>query len=299
MRCVYLGRPRGASALARAGHVVLAAGLDARVKGAPLGLDVTCPVVYRPDMTAPSVQRLFATAGADLLVCYLWDRLLPSSLIEAMPDIIGYHPSLLPRHRGADPDFWTIWSGDDNAGISVMTVDSGVDTGRVVAQRRVSVPAGATAGVLADLLDPLGLELLLEVVARWEREGPLEGVEQDHGRATEAPAPGDDLLEIDWSRPAREIAQLVRAAAPHPGAFTSIELDGRPTTLVILAAHEASLKTAGALEPGDAVLFEEGVVIWTGEGGLVLDEVQLEGCSYGDGPTFLAIFIEQLFDKNC
>jgi methionyl-tRNA formyltransferase len=276
MDCVYLGLPAGAAALARAGHRILAAGLSRKPAGGDeLVLSGTCPALVRPKMTDPAVQRLFLTAGAQLLTCYLWDRILPGELLAGFPQgAIGYHPSLLPRHRGPDPYFWTIWSGDREAGVSIMRVDAGVDTGRVLAQRVLEPPAGITGGQLAELLDPVGLELLLDVAARWAREGPLEGREQDTSLATAAPAPDDDLLELRWDWPAERIARLVRAASPHPGAFTTHLRDGEPHALVVLAAHVAHLRTGGALEPGDAVLLDEGVVIWTGEGGLVLDEVQ-------------------------
>lgn len=290
MDCVYLGLPAGAAALAREGHRILAAGLGRRPDpGADLGLAPTCPVLVRPPMTDPAMQRLFLTAGAPLLVCYLWDRLLPAALLAAFPQgALGYHPSLLPRHRGADPYFWTLWSGDREAGVSIMTVDAGVDTGRVLAQRAIEPPPGITGGQLAELLDPLGLELLLEVVARWAREGPLEGRAQDESLATAAPGPDDDLLELRWDWPAHRLERLVRAAAPHPGAFTTHETAGEPRALVVLAARVARLRTGGALEPGDVVRLDEGVVIWTGEGGLVLDEVQPEEGPPRRGPDEVA-----------
>lgn len=301
MDCVYLGLPAGAAALARAGHRILAAGLARRpsrgVDPGELGLAPTCPVLVRPPMTAPAVQRLFVTAGAPLLVCYLWDRLLPGELLAAFPQgAIGYHPSLLPRHRGPDPYFWTLWSGDREAGVSVMTVDAGVDTGRVLAQRAIEPPAGITGGQLAELLDPLGLELLLDVVARWAREGPLEGRAQDDALATAAPAPDDDLLEIRWDWPAHRIERLVRAASPHPGAFTTLVRDGEPHDLVVLGAHVSRLRIGGALEPGDAVLLDEGVVIWTGEGGLVIDEAQPDDGPPRRGPADVAALFPGISD---
>jgi methionyl-tRNA formyltransferase len=297
MDCVYLGLPQGAAALARAGHRLLAAGLERPPGVTGLRLGPTCPVLVRPPMTDPGVRRLLVTAGAPLLVCYLWGRLLPGELLGAFPQgAIGYHPSLLPRHRGPDPYFWTLWSRDDVAGVSVMRLDAGVDTGHVLAQQAIDTPPRATGGELADLLDPLGLELLLGVVARWGREGPLDGWPQDESRATAAPSPDDELLEIRWGWPAERIARLVRAAAPHPGAFTAVELGGSPRTLVVLAARVSSLAVGGALEPGDAVLIDEGVVVWTGAGGLVLDEVLLDDGTPRRGPAEIAALFEGISD---
>ncbi len=277
MRIVYLGLPSGALALIRAGHRLAAVGLSRR-SGAPevrRRLDRTgAPLLYRPDPAAPPVRRLLASTGAPLLVCYLWDRLLPAAVIDAFAHgALSYHPSLLPRHRGPDPYFHTLWSGDQRAGVTVLRLDAGMDTGPVVAQRSIEVPPGIDAGELADRLDPLGLELLVEVLDRWDRHGPLPARTQDGALATDAPAPNDDLLEIRWSWPADRIARLVRAAAPHPGAFTFVG----ERLVIVLATRRHDLPDPRLLDPGDLLLLPEGPLIWTGEGGLLLDAIQLEG----------------------
>lgn len=277
MRCVYLGLPKGAIALANAGHDIRVVGLSRRCPQRSLGVAPSCPILFRPDMNEPALQHLFATAGADLFLCYLWDRILPQKLFEAFTAVLNYHPSILPRHRGADPTFWTIWSGDEVTGVSIIQLDAGIDTGPILAQRTVSVPAGAHAGELSDLLDPLGLKLLLEVVSRWEHDGPIVGSAQDQVAATEAPAPNDDLLEIRWSWPSERIARLIRAAAPHPGTFTALDVDGELKTLVVLGAHPYRSTLSQALAPGDATITEEGVMIGTGDGALMLDIIQFEG----------------------
>lgn len=281
MRCSFLGLPQGAITLARAGHDLRVVGLSRRPTSPELDdlrrqLPRSCPLLLRPRLQAPQLRDLFTTAGTPLLVCYLWDRLLPPVLIDAFPTgVLNYHPSLLPRHRGADPYFWTLWSGDTHAGASIMLLDDGVDTGPILAQTAIELPHHIDNGALADRLDPLGLELLLEVLDRWDRQGQPPARIQDHRLATEAPSPGDELLELDWCWPADHLARLIRAASPDPGASTW--LPGSDQLVIVLAAHPITLPTPGALEPGDALWLDQGVTVWTGDGGLVLDAVAVEG----------------------
>lgn len=278
MEISYLGLAEGGHALLAAGHRILAAASTERSGSAAAAFEAALArsgvgLRRRPDLRCGEGGRFLVEPAPRLLVCYLWDRILPEALLQAFPEgAVSYHPSLLPRHRGPDPTFWTLWLGDGRAGASVILLDAGVDTGPVVAQRDLGVDPAWTAGDLAERLDPLGLELLVEVVGRWEREGPLAAVPQDEDGATLAPTPSEELLAVRWSRPAEELARLVRAAAPHPGAFA----EGPAGALVLLAAHPVILERSGALEPGDAVLLDAGVTVWTAEGGLVLDAVLTE-----------------------
>lgn len=281
MRLVYLGLAEGGLALAGAGHDLLAVGLTRKgeaavaLRGAMASYGA--PVLHRPVLHAPAVRHLFASAGAPLLVCYLWDRIVPAAWLPCFPrGALSYHPSLLPRHRGADPYFWTLWCGDPVAGASVISLDAGVDTGPVAAQRSVPVPSGLDGGGLAALLDPLGLDLLLEVLAAWDRGAPPDPRPQTEEGATAAPSPADDMLEIRWSWSSERILRLVRAAAPHPGAFSF--LDGR--VVVVLAARRADRQGEGCLPPGDAVVTDAGIVVGTGDREVVLDAVRLD-----DGPV--------------
>jgi methionyl-tRNA formyltransferase len=234
-------------------------------------------VLHRPDLRSPELQRMLASTGAPLLVCYLWDRIVPGDLlVRFRQGALSYHPSLLPRHRGADPYFWTLWSGDRIAGASVIVLDPGVDTGPVVAQRSVPVPPDVDGGELAAMLDPIGLELLVEVLSSWDRGAPPSPVPQPDEAATDAPAPDDDMLEIRWAWPSERIVRLVRAAAPHPGAYSFID----ERLAVVLAARPAARPASGALRPGEAIITRAGLVVGTGDGQVVIEAIRLD-----DGPV--------------
>jgi len=281
MRLVYLGLAEGGLALGAAGHRLAAVGLTRKDEASHDLRDAlapgSAPVLHRPDLRSPELQRVLASTGAPLLVCYLWDRIVPGDLLSRFRHgALSYHPSLLPRHRGADPYFWTLWSGDRVAGASVIVLDQGVDTGPVIAQRSVSVPPGVDGGGLAAVLDPIGLELLVEVLSSWDRGEPPHPAPQPDEGASEAPAPDDDMLEIRWAWPSERIVRLVRAAAPHPGAYSFVD----DRLAVVLAARPTAPPASGTLRPGDAVVTEAGLVVGTGDGQVVIEAIRLD-----DGPV--------------
>ena len=283
MEIAYLGEAEGGLKLLEAGIPMAAAGTTASRGPAVAELRrrlarVGVGLLARPDLRRAEATRSLTGAGASLLVCYLWDRMVPRTVLEAFPEgAVGYRPALLPRHRGPAPCFWTLWEGDERAGVSIYRLDHGVDTGPLIAQSSFPVHEGCTAGYLASLTDPLGLDMLTDVVERWRETGlaPVERAQGEAG-ATLAPSPEHDLLTIRWGWPARRIARLVFAASPSPGARW--EMVGGETLRVIAARARDGPSRAG-LEPGRATRAEGGVVVGTGEGALLL-----EAGHVGDGP---------------
>lgn len=203
MRIALAGqRSFGAAALARligAGHEVVQAfappgdqlDFDARRRG----LDV------RERLTADTLA-----AGLDLIVCahahvYVSDRARDRTLLGG----IGYHPSLLPRHRGRDAVKWTIHMGDPIAGGSVYWLSNRVDGGPIAAADWCHVAPGTTASDLwRDQLFPMGLRLLERTLADLDR-GLIVRVDQDNASATWEPS---------WARPPIERPDLMQLPPP-------------------------------------------------------------------------------------
>ncbi len=256
MRILYAGLPSGALALRARGHeialVLLARSDRASVRRLA---DGGAAVLVDPDLADDDVLRILASARAQALVSFFWPRRLPAPALGLAPVRLGVHPSLLPRHRGADPIFWTILRGDTATGVSVHEVTEEIDAGKVLRQREIAVPPDATGGSLWRILRGLAILTLGEVVDVVARGEGIEGRAQDGSLATAAPLPTDDDLEIRWDRPASEILRLVRAASPDPGAFSA--LGGE--TITILAAGASARR----LDPGDAIRFSDGIHVGT------------------------------------
>ncbi len=157
MRIAFFGLPLAALLLAHDGHEIVFAGLSRRKSPGErrlvrlLGSD---RVRIVPKVDDPAVVRAVAAAEPDLLVSWFWTtKLTPRLLAVAPRGAFGVHPSLLPRHRGPDPYFWTILHGDAESGVTAHRLADDYDTGAVLGQRRLAVEPSWTAFRLAKALD--------------------------------------------------------------------------------------------------------------------------------------------------
>jgi methionyl-tRNA formyltransferase len=167
----------------------------------------------------PEVLEAWSATQPDLCLMAFVNHILPERVLEAPPrGTIQYHPSLLPRHRGRSAINWAIMQGDDVTGITIFWVDRGIDTGPILLQKEVPIGPDDTVGSLYfDRLFPLGVDAMAEAV-RLVREDNAPRIAQDESRATYEPPADDSASAIDWSRPAREVYNLVRGSNPQPGA---------------------------------------------------------------------------------
>ncbi|MBX3192831.1 MAG: hypothetical protein KF819_37955 [Labilithrix sp.] len=258
MRVAFVGLPLAALLLDADGHEIVWAGICRRDAIGTRRLrrrigDANVAIV-------PDLSRAAGAARArapDLVVSWFWTRKVPQAFRAIAPrGAIGVHPSLLPRHRGPDPYFWTIDRGDAVTGVSAHLLDDEYDTGAVLGRRELAVDPTWNAWTLAKKLDRPSLAILRETVRAYaEGRAPL-AIPQDEAKATEAPQPDDDDLEIRWSWDAARIERRVRAASPWPGAFT--EIGDVPVTLTRVRATDDFPR---ALVAGEACVRRDGVAI--------------------------------------
>ena len=192
MKLLLIGsRHCGAAALTRlldAGHTivqVIAPAADDRLAVAATRANLPVTIVGGSRrITASDVQ-----AGSDLIVAAHSHSFIAADALQASRlGGIGYHPSLLPRHRGKAAVEWTIRAGDAIAGGSVYQLTEKLDTGPIAAQDWCFVRPGETARDLWErALSPMGLRLLTEVVDKTAALGTLELHPQDETFATNAP----------------------------------------------------------------------------------------------------------------
>jgi methionyl-tRNA formyltransferase len=212
-------------------------------------------VFVRPDVDAPETIVRVSGAAPDLIVSWFWTTKLPREILQLAPGI-GVHPSLLPRHRGPDPYFWAIDSGDSVTGVTAHRLDVEYDTGAIFERCEVPINPSWNAWRLARALDRASLRLLRQVV-RAHGTGELPNASaQDESLATLAPEPSDEELAMRWSWPAERIERRVRAAAPWPGAWT--EIGGQIVTVLRVRATRDFPKT---LRPAEAAVRNDGVAV--------------------------------------
>jgi methionyl-tRNA formyltransferase len=227
------------------------------------------------------IDQALARARPDLIVSWFWTRLLPEAWLNAAPlGGIGVHPSLLPRHRGPNPYYWTIDSGDSEAGVTLHTLAPEYDTGTILLQR--AIPVGErNSWQLARALDRPSLALLREGVGRFARSHPPTPTAQDEQAATWAPEPTGRQRLVEWSWPSARILRRIRAISPVPG----LPLEVGELLFFVTRAQPAT-DFVRALEPGEAaVMGRPGtLVIRTGDGAIAVDRAILDD-SEDDDPN--------------
>ncbi len=203
------------------------------VRADAAGIEVRTPASLRP----AEAQAAFAALGADLAVTVAYGLILPPAVLTA-PRLgcINAHASLLPRWRGAAPIQRAIMAGDEETGVTIMRMDEGLDTGPVLGTERVSIGPETTGGALHDTLAALSARMMVAAVDALAAGGLAE-TPQPAGGATYAAKLEKHEAAIDWRAPAAEIERKVRALAPAPGAWFTLE--GTRIKLLAAAAIEA------------------------------------------------------------
>jgi methionyl-tRNA formyltransferase len=244
------------------------------------GVAVLQPERLGGDRGAAARAELAALAP-ELIVVAAYGKILPRAVLDIPPrGCINVHGSLLPRYRGAAPIQWAVIRGERETGITIMRMDEGMDTGDMLLKRSVPITDEDTAGTLEAKLAPLGAELLVEALQRLE-EGTLAGEPQDPALATLAPRLTKDHGRVDFTRPAREVRDLVRGVDPWPGAFTLL----RGERLALFAPRLVS----GGGAPGTVLGADrDGLLVACGEGAVGLRELQLPGRKRLPAAAFLA-----------
>jgi methionyl-tRNA formyltransferase len=203
----------------------------------------------------------------DALAVVAYGHILPLAVLAIAP-AMNAHFSLLPRYRGAAPVQRALMDGVTETGVSVFMLEPTVDTGPVVAVEGIAVGPDETAGELLERLAPIGARLLVRAIDDLER-GTLQAVPQSDLDASPAPKIKPEEAEIDWVRPARDLANLVRALNPRPGAFTTA--GGK--RLIVWRARAVD----GSGAPGTVLSAGPALEVAAGKGALALEQVQLEG----------------------
>lgn len=260
--------------------------------------------VWQPKRVKKDEQTLslLRQSEADAFVVVAYGQILSQEILD-MPRLgcVNGHGSILPKYRGAAPIQWCLYHGETETGITTMLMDAGMDTGPMLLKATTPIGLFDQALDLAKTLAEMTADLLVKTLLELE-QGTITPDPQDDTQATYAPLIQKADYQLDWTRPALALHNQVRGF--YPNCVTDLRQDLlKVRTTVPLGETEIGLLPVDlqTLEPewstwlqqdappGTVVglLKNQGAVVQTGRGLLLLQEVQLAGKRVQTGWDFV------------
>ena len=267
MRVLFMGTPDIATGCLQK---LIDEKYDIIVKELALKYDIPVyqPIKARDEEFVGTLKEL----NPDIIVVVAFGQILPKSILD-IPKFgcINVHVSLLPKYRGAAPINWVIINGEDKTGVTTMYMDEGLDTGDMILTEEFDLDDEITAGELHDKMKDIGADVLIETLKQIEK-GTAPRIPQNHEEFTYAPMMNKALGEINWSKSAREIHNLVRGVNPWPSAYTTYE----ESTMKVWKTEV--LNETSDKEPGTVLKVDkDGIRVSTKDNVVLVKEIQMPG----------------------
>jgi methionyl-tRNA formyltransferase len=287
LRLIFMGTPEFAvptlRALHASGHNIVAVYTRAAKPGKrgmklqPTPVEVEArqlniPVFTPATLKTPEAEAKFRSHKADAAVVVAYGMILPQKILD-IPErgCFNLHASLLPSWRGAAPINRAIMAGNAEAGVMVMKMEAGLDTGGVARGRRVKITDAMTAGDLHDALARLGADLMVQKMKALEAEKLKFSPQSKWRRITYANKIDNTETRIDWNKPAREVLRHIHGLSPFPGAWCEMPLEGEQVRVKILRCAMAD----GSGTPGEVL--DDHLAVACKEGAIRILELQRAG----------------------
>ena len=261
-------------------------GRGKKVKPSPvkeMGLDNGIEILQPSSLKDESIIRSLESVEPDLMLVVAYGLLIPKKVLGiAEKGCINIHASILPRWRGAAPMEYSIYSGDEETGISYMRMTEGLDEGPVLEIHKCKIEEEDDLGILENKFVELSKKSLLNFLEKFEK-GELIEIPQDNSKATFAPKINSGFQQIDWQCGSEEISQKIRSLNPKYGAFTFL---GNKRVKIY---KSSPAENASNLSPGKIDLSVDGKLLvgCNQETAIEIDEVQMEGKSVVKSEEFV------------
>lgn len=252
-----------------------------------LAMQAAIPVLQPQHIKGNDFYSALQEFKPDLIVLTAYGKILPADIINLpTAGTINVHGSLLPKYRGAAPIQWALIKGETETGITIMQMDAGIDTGDILLQEKLIIVPDDTAGTLAVKLAELGGAALGKALDLLRRD-QLHPVKQDDSQASYAPLLKKEDGLVDWTQSATYICGLIRGLDPWPTTYTTLH-DRRLRLFSPEIVPQETCKKAPA-EPGTVYRADrDGLLINTGDGCLLIKEIQAEGARRMDIGAFMS-----------
>lgn len=256
--------------------------------------------VFQPqDVNCPESVKLLKSLGADLFAVVSYGQILSQEVLD-IPKVIpiNLHASILPRYRGASPINYALLNGDKVTGVTVIKMEKSMDAGAVILQKSIEITDDDDMVTLENRLSVLGAAALIETL-RLIENNDYKLLPQNEKKVILSPKLKKKDGLIEWSKPAKEIRNLVRAYSVWPGAFTYYKSK-------LLKIHKAEVmpqSLAGRkFSPGEVLnVTKDCIFVATGSGELLVWELQPEGKRAMSAEEFIAghkIAAKDVFGKK-
>lgn len=246
--------------------------------------DLHIPLILKPtSLKSDAFVKQIKDINPDI-ICVIAFRILPETIYSlAHLGAFNVHASLLPKYRGAAPINRAIMAGERETGVTSFLLNSTVDTGSIILQRKVNISEQMTAGELYELLIPLAAECAVETCAIL-RGGSLAPLQQNEQLASSAPKVYRETSKIDWNLSARDVRNFIHGLSPTPCAWTTWDshilkiyrASVHSQEDILINKHDTDSSQRRA-DPGMFRIVEQHFLVDCGDGWLSLDEIQLPG----------------------
>ncbi|MFT4144879.1 MAG: methionyl-tRNA formyltransferase [Mobilitalea sp.] len=246
--------------------------------------------VYQPvKVREPEFLEKLKEMDPEVIIVAAFGQILPKALLDIPPfGCINVHASLLPKYRGAAPIQYSILEGEKETGITIMYMDVGIDTGDMIIQEKLTIDQEETGGSLFNKMADLGAELMARAL-KSIKDGSAVRTPQNNEEATYVKIIDKQMGRIDFTQSAVKIERMIRGLNPWPSAFTMLEGKTLKIWLAKVESFEDNKELkAETLEPGEIIeIRKDAIVVKTGDGLLVIRELQLEGKKRMTAESFL------------
>lgn len=297
-RLIFMGTPGFAlpslEALLTAGEEVLGVvtqpdrprGRGQRVSPAPvkeLALSWNLPVLQPQRLKDAALVQELTALRPELIIVVAYGRLLPHEIL-ALPSVgpLNVHASLLPKYRGAAPINWALIRGERETGVTIQWMAAELDAGAIFLQERAPILEEDNYGSLYQKLAERGAALLVQALEKL-RQGEAIREPQPREGITFAPPISREMRRLNWQQTAQEVAGWIRGLDPTPGAY------GLWQEKVLKLFGARVKRSEGNLAAPGTVLgvTDQGLEIATGQGSVLVQELQLAGHKRLSAPEFL------------
>ena len=237
-----------------------------------LALKYDIPVYQPVKARDEEFVKVLKDLNPDLIVVVAFGQILPKSILD-IPKFgcVNVHVSLLPKYRGAAPINWVIINGEEKTGVTTMYMDEGLDTGDMILTSEFALDDEITAGELHDIMKEEGAKVLKETIDLIEK-GEAPRIKQNHDEFTYAPMMSKSLGQIDYSKSAKDIHNLVRGVNPWPSAYTTYD------NQTMKVWKTKVLRETSDKEPGTIISVDkEGIKVSTKDNVILIKEIQMPG----------------------